>query len=167
MTTNAQYCASCGAYLNGQALQANGRPVCTGCFNRLSGPGNRQTAARSAMQAPPPPQPPAYAPAYPALHPQGYPPPVYYQPPAPMVVVQQVTQVVGYMPPPPYKRWSPGVAAVLSFFFPGVGQMYKGQVFNGLAWLVLVLVGYAFFVVPGLVLHLCCVIGAAGGDSYR
>lgn len=32
------------------------------------------------------------------------------------------------------RRWNPGVAAVLSFFFPGLGQIYKGQVLSGLMW---------------------------------
>ncbi len=58
---------------------------------------------------------------------------------------------------------SPGVAAVLSLVIPGAGQMYKGQVFNGLAWLVVVVIGYCLLVLPGLVLHLFCIIGAASG----
>src|SRR5262245_22818871 len=69
--------------------------------------------------------------------------------------------------PPRHRRWSPGVAAVLSLFFPGLGQLYKGQLFNGLAWFIVVLAGYAFFVLPGLFLHFCCVIGAASGDPYH
>jgi hypothetical protein len=61
-------------------------------------------------------------------------------------------------------RWSPGVAVVLSFFWPGLGQMYKGQILNGLAWMALVPVGYVCCVLPGLVLHLCCLLGASMGD---
>jgi hypothetical protein len=64
------------------------------------------------------------------------------------------------------REWSPGVAAVLSFVIPGLGQIYKGQVLNGLVWLVFVVVGYAAFILPGLFLHLCCIIGAASGDPY-
>ncbi len=75
---------------------------------------------------------------------------------APAVVVQQ-----------PVAKWSPGVAAVLSFFIPGLGQLYKGEVFNGLVWFVLTAIGYIFLVIPGLILHLCCVIGAMMGDPYR
>jgi hypothetical protein len=63
-------------------------------------------------------------------------------------------------------RWNPGVAAVLSFIIPGLGQMYKGQVLNGLCWFVLVLMGYPLCVAPGLLLHLFCIIGAASGDPY-
>lgn len=75
-------------------------------------------------------------------------------------------------PPPiqvnvPVAKWSKGVAAVLSLIIPGAGQMYKGQVANGLVWLVCVVVGYVMFVVPGLILHLLCVVGAASGDPYK
>jgi hypothetical protein len=62
--------------------------------------------------------------------------------------------------------WNPGVAAVLSFLIPGLGQMYKGQVLSGLCLFIMVLVGYVFCVVPGLLLHLFCIIGAASGDPY-
>jgi TM2 domain-containing membrane protein YozV len=78
------------------------------------------------------------------------------------VVVNQVTQV-GYVG----NRWNPLVAMLLSFLIPGLGQLYKGQPVNGLVWFVAVLVGYAVFLVPGLVLHLCCVIGAGLGDPRR
>lgn len=62
------------------------------------------------------------------------------------------------------QAWSPGVAAVLSLVIPGAGQMYKGQVVSGLCWLLMVVVGYAAFIVPGIVLHVCCVLGAASGS---
>lgn len=67
----------------------------------------------------------------------------------------------------PAQRWSPGVAAVLSFFLPGVGQIYKGQILNGLVWMFFVAAGYVCFIIPGLVLHLCCVIGAASGNPNK
>ena len=35
------------------------------------------------------------------------------------------------------RKWSPGVAALLSFIIPGAGQMYRGDVIMGLVWLVL------------------------------
>jgi TM2 domain-containing membrane protein YozV len=59
------------------------------------------------------------------------------------------------------------VAAVLSLVIPGAGQMYKGQVLNGLVWLLLVAVGYALFIVPGIVLHLCCIFGASMGNPTK
>jgi TM2 domain-containing membrane protein YozV len=67
----------------------------------------------------------------------------------------------------PQRKWIPGVAAVLSLVIPGAGQMYKGQVFNGLLWLIFVVIGYAMFVVPGVILHICCIIGAASGDPTK
>jgi TM2 domain-containing membrane protein YozV len=66
-----------------------------------------------------------------------------------------------------YPKWNPAVAALLSLFFPGLGQIYKGQLLNGLAWIFFVTLGYICFIVPGLVLHLCCVVGAASGDPTR
>jgi TM2 domain-containing membrane protein YozV len=65
------------------------------------------------------------------------------------------------------RQWSPGVAAVLSLVIPGAGQMYKGQVLNGLAWLVVVVLGYAFFIAPGVVLHVLCIVGAASGNPFK
>ena len=64
------------------------------------------------------------------------------------------------------KRWSRVVAILLSLIIPGLGQLYKGQFINAVAWFVFVLVGYVF-IIPGLILHVCCVIGAASGDPYR
>lgn len=66
-----------------------------------------------------------------------------------------------------HQKWSPGIAAVLSLFIPGAGQMYKGQVGNGLVWLVCTVLGYMFFVLPGLILHVCCIVGAASGDPSK
>jgi len=67
---------------------------------------------------------------------------------------------------PPVKRWSPGLAAVLSFFLPGLGQLYKGQVINGLVWFFRVMCGYAALILPGLVLHFFCVLGALSGNPW-
>ena len=64
-------------------------------------------------------------------------------------------------------KWSKGVAAVLSFIIPGAGQMYKGPILNGLLWLLFVVIGYALFIVPGVILHVCCIAGAAAGDPYK
>lgn len=56
---------------------------------------------------------------------------------------------------------SAGVAAVLSLVIPGAGQMYAGSVGGGIAWLIFVVLGYLAFVVPGLILHLLCILSAA------
>lgn len=82
--------------------------------------------------------------------------------PQPSVVVQNIIHTQGAV-----RRWSPGVAALLSFLWPGLGQLYKGQVLNGLVWMAVVFIGYVCFIVPGLILHLCCILGAASGDPYR
>lgn len=87
-----------------------------------------------------------------------------YVPPA--TPQQNVTQVVN-VHVGGRKRWSPIVAMFLSLIIPGLGQMYKGQILNGLVWLVVVGVGYFMLVLPGLGLHLLCVIGAGLGDPYR
>ncbi len=58
------------------------------------------------------------------------------------------------------RQWSPGVAAVLSLIIPGAGQMYRGQIMEGIFWLIFVVVGYAFFVVPGIALHIYCIVKA-------
>src|SRR5260370_15668386 len=58
------------------------------------------------------------------------------------------------------QQWSPGVAAVLSLFIPGAGQMYKGEILNGIAWLIIVIAGYVSFVFPGIILHIFCIVGA-------
>jgi hypothetical protein len=68
---------------------------------------------------------------------------------------------------PKERQWNPGIAALLSLLIPGAGQIYKGQVINGLFWLFLTVVGYFLCVVPGIFLHLLCIIGAASGDPYR
>jgi TM2 domain-containing membrane protein YozV len=60
--------------------------------------------------------------------------------------------------------WNPSAAAVLSLVIPGAGQMYKGQVRSGFLWLGAVALGYMTFIVPGVVLHVLCVISAAQGD---
>jgi TM2 domain-containing membrane protein YozV len=59
--------------------------------------------------------------------------------------------------------WNPGVAAVLSFFIPGLGQIYKGQILNGLVWFFCVAVGYVCLIIPGALLHICCIYGAYSG----
>ena len=65
------------------------------------------------------------------------------------------------------QKWKPGVAAILSLIVPGAGQIYKGKLLPGFLWLVIVLVGYFFFLVPGIVLHFICIITAFAGDPYK
>jgi len=46
----------------------------------------------------------------------------------------------------------PILAGVLSFLFPGLGQIYVGKTFRGIMWFIAVVVGYMCFVFPGLIL---------------
>lgn len=57
-------------------------------------------------------------------------------------------------------EFSPGLAMVLSLIIPGAGQLYGGKILRGLLWFVFVVLGYICFIVPGLVLHLACIINA-------
>jgi TM2 domain-containing membrane protein YozV len=54
------------------------------------------------------------------------------------------------------------IAAVLSLLIPGAGQMYKGRIGLGIAWLVLTLLAYVTLLLPGVLLHFICVFQAAG-----
>jgi len=54
-------------------------------------------------------------------------------------------------------------AAALSLFLPGVGQIYSGRVVQGIGWMFATAVGYLLFLVPGLILHICCIVNAALG----
>jgi TM2 domain-containing membrane protein YozV len=63
------------------------------------------------------------------------------------------------------RRFNPVIAGVLSFFFPGLGQLYKGQLLRAILWFVFTGVGYWFFIVPGLILHVLCVAGAVFGSA--
>jgi TM2 domain-containing membrane protein YozV len=99
-----------------------------------------------AAAPPPAPYGAPYAPPPPANYPQAAPAPVPYgHPPvaAPMIVIQnQVNAPYPYAPPmapyamqPYVRRKDGGVAALLSFFLPGLGQFYNGQTGKGLAFL--------------------------------
>lgn len=85
------------------------------------------------------------------------------QPAAAAPVNVNVVQQVGMS----QKRWSRIVAGLLSFIIPGLGQLYKGQVINGLVWFVLTVIGYVAFIVPGIILHILCILGAMTGDTHR
>lgn len=58
---------------------------------------------------------------------------------------------------------SRGIAALLSLIIPGAGQMYRGKVMSGLLWLLFTFIGYAAMIIPGIVLHLMCIVAAGSG----
>lgn len=62
--------------------------------------------------------------------------------------------------PPPQKNVH--AAVVLSFFFPGFGQVYNGQYKKGILVLVATIFGLYFFLVPGIV-----ILVAGVYDAYR
>ena len=58
------------------------------------------------------------------------------------------------------------IAAIASFFFPGLGQLVQGRIFPALAFFVITVVGYALWwlIVPGIIgaiCHLWSIIDAA------
>lgn len=68
---------------------------------------------------------------------------------------------------PTQEAWNPGAAAVLSLFIPGAGQIYRGKLGPGLLWLIGTAIGYTLLVLPGLVLHIICIIDAYKGDPRK
>lgn len=54
----------------------------------------------------------------------------------------------------------PSTAAFLSFLIPGWGQMRRGKMVQGLIWMVVVIAGYFLLIIPGLILHLLCMVEA-------
>lgn len=59
------------------------------------------------------------------------------------------------------------MAAVLSFFLPGLGQLVQGRVFTAILAFILVLMGYCLFIVPGLIMHLMTILDAASWENRR
>lgn len=55
---------------------------------------------------------------------------------------------------------NPGLAAVLSLFMPGAGQLYTGRIVAALLWFLVVSAGY-YLILPGLIFHLFCIVSAA------
>lgn len=64
----------------------------------------------------------------------------------------------------PGARANAGIAAVLSLFFPGAGQIYREKIGVGIAWFIAVSIGYILLVIPGLVLHGFCIYDAASNE---
>jgi len=83
---------------------------------------------------------------------------------SPVAQVQQLQQQREREQQQQLQQWtntSATQAALLSFFVPGLGQMCSGRVPAGLLWMMFTCLGYVCFIVPGIVLHILCVINAA------
>lgn len=59
---------------------------------------------------------------------------------------------------------TPGVAALLSFLIPGLGQLCRGNTGKGVGFFFAALLGYMLFIVPGLIIHICVVVDAATSE---
>ena len=66
----------------------------------------------------------------------------------------------------PVQQWSRVVAGLMSLVCPGLGQLYKGQVVNGIVWLFIVITGYKSMIALGIILHVCGVLGALSGNPW-
>ena len=51
----------------------------------------------------------------------------------------------------PVQTKSPFFALILSFFFPGLGQVYNGKFWKGILFMIAIFAG-AFFIIPGIVI---------------
>jgi hypothetical protein len=62
---------------------------------------------------------------------------------------------------------NPGTAALLNVFLPGAGHLYQGKALAGFIWFIATALGYACLIVPGLVIHVVCIISvfAKPGDA--
>ncbi|MEJ7600805.1 MAG: hypothetical protein WKG01_23070 [Kofleriaceae bacterium] len=58
------------------------------------------------------------------------------------------------------RRPSALLAAGLSLWIPGLGQLYTGRVMSAILWFFVVGAGY-LLIIPGLILHVFCILGAA------
>lgn len=54
--------------------------------------------------------------------------------------------------PEPDRKKNTALAAIASFFFPGLGQVYNGAFVRGLSIFFGTLVGYLIFMIPGLII---------------
>jgi len=63
------------------------------------------------------------------------------------------------------RSFSPGIAAVLSLIIPGAGQMYRGDVGQGLAWLIGIVIAYVMLVPLGFVAHIVCIVSATSRSA--
>lgn len=60
---------------------------------------------------------------------------------------------------------STGAAAVLSLFVPGLGQLCRGRPIAAGLWFICSVVGYLLCVVPGIIIHIACIVEVAQSEG--
>ena len=58
-----------------------------------------------------------------------------------------------------------GLPAFLSLIIPGLGQIIKGNVIMGIVYMIFTPIGYMFFVIPGIILHIVAIYDAYNGND--
>jgi len=58
-----------------------------------------------------------------------------------------------------------GIAALLSLIIPGAGSIYANKVGKGITLLILTIIGYTLFVIPGIIMHIVSIIIAAADTT--
>ena len=60
----------------------------------------------------------------------------------------------------PPRAPSPGIAAVLSVFVPGLGHVYAGRLLAGALWFLATTLAYSMILLPGFLFHAFCIWSA-------
>jgi TM2 domain-containing membrane protein YozV len=55
------------------------------------------------------------------------------------------------------------LAALLSAIVPGLGQILKGEATTGVIWFIACLIGFIFYVIPGVIVYVLCIQNAYTG----
>ena len=124
-------CRKCGFAFSFSDKSAGKRAKCRNCDSVFTIPGGEPDPVQPTLVQPPQPQ------------------VIYAAPPAPRYQRSNPSQI------------SNGVAAILSFLIPGLGQMCQNRAMLGLLSLIMTFFGYLLFIIPGLVLHLVVIVDAA------
>jgi len=79
-------------------------------------------------------------------------------------VSQQAQQPIAQAPSPVDRsnRKDPILAAILSFIIPGVGQIYVGATTRGVVYIILAIILYLLFIIPGVIFAIYALY-----DAYR
>lgn len=56
---------------------------------------------------------------------------------------------------------SDSLAGLCSFLCPGLGQLVTGRPLQGIFWFLVVIFGYFCLFIPGLILHILCIVDAS------